>query len=166
MFVLPGMRLFCFLVYDALSCEVAEPTAVVSNYEEDTLFNSFDNHDYLYKGISKLCLINELDKSLLLVASKDGNIRIWKDYMSKGHQKLVTAFSSVQGNRPGARGVNTVVDWQKQSGYLFISGEMSSIMAWDMDKEQLVNTIPSILDCSVSALDALWMLHMKGDGCG
>lgn len=39
------------------------------NYEEATLLNSFDNHSYPDKGISKLCLVNELDESLLLVAS-------------------------------------------------------------------------------------------------
>lgn len=41
----------------------------VWNYEEATLLNSFDNHSYPDKGISKLCLVNELDESLLLVAS-------------------------------------------------------------------------------------------------
>jgi regulator-associated protein of mTOR len=41
----------------------------VWNYEEATLLNGFDNHDFPDKGISKLCLINELDDSLLLVAS-------------------------------------------------------------------------------------------------
>ncbi|KAL2509930.1 Regulatory-associated protein of TOR 1 [Forsythia ovata] len=135
----------------------------VWNYEQATLLNSFDNHDYPDQGISRLYLVNELYESLLLVASKDGNIRIWKDYMSKGHQKLVTAFSSVQGNRPGARSVNTVLDWQQQSGYLFTSGEMSSIMAWDMDKEQLVNTIPSTSDCSISALS---VSHVHGGHFG
>ena len=41
----------------------------VWNYEEPALLNSFDNHDFPDKGISKLCLLNELDDSLLLVAS-------------------------------------------------------------------------------------------------
>ncbi|XP_022893501.1 regulatory-associated protein of TOR 1 [Olea europaea var. sylvestris] len=126
----------------------------VWNYEEATLLNSFDNHEYPDKGVSKLCLVNELDESLLLIASNDGNIRVWKDYTSKGQQKLVTAFPSIQGHRPGVRSVNAVVDWQQQSGYLFASGEISSIMAWDLDKEQLVNTIPSTSDCSISALSA------------
>uniref|UniRef100_A0A5B6ZMP6 Putative regulatory-associated protein of TOR 1 n=1 Tax=Davidia involucrata TaxID=16924 RepID=A0A5B6ZMP6_DAVIN len=124
------------------------------NYEEATLLNSFVNHDYPDKGISKLCLVNELDDSLLLVASSDGNIRIWKDYTLKGKQKLVTAFSSIQGHRPGVRSVNAVVDWQQQSGYLYASGEISSIMVWDLDKEQLVNSILSSSDCSISALSA------------
>lgn len=120
----------------------------VWNYEEATLLNSFSNHDYPDKGVSKLCLVNELDENMLLVASSnsltssrkassyksvdladaelfsayanidDGNIRIWKDYTSRGKQKLVTAFASIQGHRPGANGVNAVVDWQQQSGYL------------------------------------------------
>lgn len=124
------------------------------NYNEATLLNSFDNHNFPDKGISKLCLVNELDDSLLLVASCDGNVRIWKDYTLRGQQKLVTAFSSIQGHRPGVRSVNAVVDWQQQSGYLYAAGEISSIMAWDLDKEQLVYSIPSLSDSSISALSA------------
>jgi len=41
----------------------------VWNYEEATLLNGFDNNDFPDKGISNLCLVNELDDSLLLVAS-------------------------------------------------------------------------------------------------
>ncbi|XP_010264478.1 PREDICTED: regulatory-associated protein of TOR 1-like isoform X2 [Nelumbo nucifera] len=126
----------------------------VWNYEDATLLNSFDNHDFPDKGISKLCLVNELDESLLLVASCDGNIRIWKDYSIKEKQKLVTAFSSIQGHRPGVRSVNAVVDWQQQSGYLYASGEISSIMLWDLDKEQLVSSIASSSESSISALSA------------
>lgn len=128
----------------------------VWNYEEAALLNSFNNHDLSDRGISKLCLVNELDDSLLLVASGDGNVRVWKDYTIKAKQKLVTAFSSVQGHRPGVRGMNAVVDWQQQSGYLYASGETSSIALWDLDKEQLVSSIPSSSssDSSISALSA------------
>ncbi|MFS7976676.1 putative transcription factor WD40-like family [Helianthus anomalus] len=124
------------------------------NYEEATLLNSFNNHEYPDKGISKLCLVNELDDSLLLVASSDGNVRIWKDYISRGKQKLVTAFSSIHGHRPGVRSVNAVVDWQQQSGYMYASGEVSSTMVWDLDKEQLLTSIPLASDCTISALAA------------
>ncbi|XP_010553141.1 PREDICTED: regulatory-associated protein of TOR 1 isoform X2 [Tarenaya hassleriana] len=124
----------------------------VWNYEEATLLNGFDNHAFPDKGISKMFLINELDDCLLLVASCDGSIRIWRDYMTKGKQKLVTAFSSIQGNKPSARGLNVVFDWQQQSGYLYASGEMPSIMLWDLEKEQLVNSIPSFSDCAVTTL--------------
>ncbi|XP_057536225.1 regulatory-associated protein of TOR 1 isoform X2 [Amaranthus tricolor] len=126
----------------------------VWNYEEPALLNSFDNHDFPDKGISKLCLLNELDDSLLLVASGDGNVRIWKDYMLRGKQKLVTAFSSLPVHGPNSRNMNAVVDWQQQSGYLFVSGEVPSIKVWDLDKEQLVHSIPSSTDSCISALAA------------
>lgn len=42
----------------------------VWNYEDAQVLNSFDNHqDSSEKGISKLCLINELDDNLLLAGS-------------------------------------------------------------------------------------------------
>ncbi|KAK9734343.1 hypothetical protein RND81_04G133000 [Saponaria officinalis] len=126
----------------------------VWNYEEPTLLNSFDNQDFPDKGMPKLCLLNELDDSLLLVASGDGNVRIWKDYMQKGQQKLVTAFSSIPMQGPSTRNVNTVVDWQQQSGYLFASGDIPSIKVWDLEKEQLLHSIPSSCNSSTSALAA------------
>ncbi|XP_020113918.1 regulatory-associated protein of TOR 2 [Ananas comosus] len=126
----------------------------VWNYEEGTCLNSFDNHDLSDRGISKLCLVNELDDSLLLVGSSDGNVRVWKNYTGKGKQKLVTAFSSIQGNRSGVRSTNAVVEWQQQSGYLYASGDTSSIQLWDLEKEQLLSSISSYSDCNISALSA------------
>lgn len=113
------------------------------NYDDALPVNTFENHKLSDRGISKLLLINELDESLLLVGSStpllfmifflylsctivissfhiagDGNVRIWRNYTLKGGQKLVTAFSSVQGHR--ATGRSIVIDWQQQSGYLVI----------------------------------------------
>ncbi|CAL4897253.1 unnamed protein product [Urochloa decumbens] len=124
----------------------------VWNYDDALPVNSFQNHKLSDRGLSKLLLINELDESLLLAASSDGNARIWKNFTQKGGQKLVTAFSSVQGHR--AAGRNIVIDWQQQSGYLYASGDMSSILIWDLDKEQLLSTIQSSADSAISALSA------------
>ncbi|CAN6715434.1 unnamed protein product [Malus baccata var. baccata] len=91
------------------------------NYQEQkeaTLFNGFDNHDFPDKGISKLCLVNELDDSLLLLQAR---FYTTKKICFLGQQKLVTAFSSIQGHKPGVRSLNAVVDWEQQSGYLSTS---------------------------------------------
>lgn len=50
-----------------LNHDVSSPR--VWNYEEFTTLNSFGNHDLSDRGISRLCLVNEFDDSLLLVAS-------------------------------------------------------------------------------------------------
>ena len=124
-------------------CNCAEVLshARVWNYDDALPVNSYQNHNLLDRGLSKLLLINELDESLLLAASStplfsmffflhlsstialsnfhvagDGNVRVWKNFAQKGGQKLVTAFSSVQGHR--AAGHSIVIDWQQQSGYL------------------------------------------------
>lgn len=39
------------------------------DYDEGEVVNTFENHNTPDKGVSKLCLLNELDDSLLLVAS-------------------------------------------------------------------------------------------------
>lgn len=79
-------------------------------------------HVILFSAFFDLLSIGMLDVLLFcLIFSFDignGNIRIWKDYHQKDKQKLVTAFSSIQGHKPGVRCLNAVVDWQQQSGYL------------------------------------------------
>jgi len=124
-------------------CNCAEilSHARVWNYDDALPVNSYQNHNLSDRGLSKLLLINELDESLLLAASStplfsmffflhlsstialsnfhvagDGNVRVWKNFAQKGGQKLVTAFSSVQGHRAAGRSI--VIDWQQQSGYL------------------------------------------------
>lgn len=41
----------------------------VWDYEEGALVNTFENHIAADKGVSRMCLLNELDDSMLLVAS-------------------------------------------------------------------------------------------------
>ncbi|ONM20087.1 Regulatory-associated protein of TOR 1 [Zea mays] len=131
----------------------------VWNYDDALPVNSFQNHKLSGRGLSKLLLINELDESLLLAASSDGNVRIWKNFAQKGGEKLVTALSSVQGHRAAGRSI--VIDWQQQSGYLYASGDMSSILVWDLDKEQLLSTIQSTADTAISSLAIYCTLSLK-----
>ncbi|KAH7387516.1 hypothetical protein KP509_16G026500 [Ceratopteris richardii] len=131
----------------------------VWDYEQGTLVNSFENHSMADKGISKLCLLNELEDSLLLVASNDGCIRVWKDYTQKNKQSLVTAWHAIQGHKPGAVKMNAVIDWQQYRGYLYASGEMSSIMVWDLNREILAFNIPSQSESTVSALASASLGH-------
>ncbi|KAF3327412.1 regulatory-associated protein of TOR 2-like isoform X1 [Carex littledalei] len=127
----------------------------VWNYEDAQVLNSFDNHrDSSEKGISKLCLINELDDNLLLAGSNDGNVRVWKDFTVKSKQKLVTAFFSVPGQQKSTMR-NAIIDWQQKSSYLYAAGgDASSIHVWDLEREQLLSTIPSVSDSSISVLSA------------
>ncbi|KAJ7559940.1 hypothetical protein O6H91_04G107500 [Diphasiastrum complanatum] len=129
-------------------------TIRIWNYEDATVVNAFDNNTSPEKGVSKLCLLNDFDDSLLLVATNDGNVRVWKDYTQKDKQRLATAWQTIHGHRPGARGVGAVVDWQQLTGYLYASGEISSVMVWDLDRELLASSISSQAESCVSAISA------------
>ncbi|KAG0604073.1 hypothetical protein M758_10G142500 [Ceratodon purpureus] len=126
----------------------------VWDYDTGEIVNTFENHNAPDKGVSKLCWLNELDDSLLLVASSDGSVRVWKDYTQNDKHRLATSWQAVQGHKPGARGVDAVVDWQQMTGCLYASGQISSIMVWDLDREQLASSIPSHSDSYVSAMAA------------
>ncbi|BBN00072.1 regulatory associated protein of mTOR [Marchantia polymorpha subsp. ruderalis] len=148
-------------------CADEKETIRIYNYEEEQLVNTFDNHNAPDKGVSKLCLLNELDDSLLLVASSDGSVRVWKDYTQKDNQRLATAFQTIQGHKPGSRGISAVVDWQQYTGLLYASGEISSITVWNLDTELCFATIPSQSDSCTSAMSAS-QVHtgQLATGCG
>eukprot|EP00249_Psilotum_nudum_P023321 c28829_g1_i1 orf=818-4927(+) len=124
------------------------------DYEEGMLINVFGNHNCADKGVSRLCLLNELDDSLLLVASTDGSVRVWKDYTQWNKQRLATAWQSVQGHRSGAGSIHAVVDWQQITGFLYASGDVSPIMVWDLNQELVASSILSLSESSISALSA------------
>ncbi|XP_024397087.1 regulatory-associated protein of TOR 1 isoform X2 [Physcomitrium patens] len=153
--------------FKPLVCSVDDNEIIrIWDYDAGEVVNTFENHNTPDKGISKLCLLNELDDSFLLVASSDGSIRVWKDYTQKDKQRLVTAWQSVQRHRPGARGLSSVVDWQQMTGYLYSSGQISCIMAWDLDREQLAYRIPCS-DSYASAMAACQTHHAHViTGCG
>lgn len=129
-------------------------TIRIWDYDADEVVNTFDNHNNLEKGVSKLCLLNELDDSLLLVASNDGSIRVWKDYTQKGKHRLATSWQAVQGHGPAGLGITAVVDWQQMTGCLYATGQTSSIMVWDLDREQLASSISTHSDSAISVMAA------------
>ncbi|KAL2653954.1 hypothetical protein R1flu_022082 [Riccia fluitans] len=142
-------------------------TIRIWNYEEGLIVNTFDNHNAPDKGVSRLCLLNELDDSLLLVASSDGSVRVWENYTEKDNQRLATAWQTIQGHKPGSRGMSAVVDWQQLTGLLYASGEISSIMVWDLERELLAYSIPSQSDSCTSAMSASQVHGGRlATGCG
>eukprot|EP00850_Spirogloea_muscicola_P012963 SM000086S23015 [mRNA] locus=s86:21057:31095:- [translate_table: standard] len=150
-----GSRAVLLHPFVPLVCIADEVECIrIWNYEDGVTMNVFQNQSSPGEGISRLCLLNELDESLLLIASCDGTVRVWKDYSQQDRQRMASAWLAVQGHRPGARGKGAVVDWQQLMGFLYASGEISSIMVWDLHRELLAYNVPTQSDHAVTALSA------------
>eukprot|EP00245_Coleochaete_scutata_P002371 TRINITY_DN1309_c1_g4_i1.p1 TRINITY_DN1309_c1_g4~~TRINITY_DN1309_c1_g4_i1.p1 ORF type:complete len:396 (-),score=68.44 TRINITY_DN1309_c1_g4_i1:526-1611(-) len=128
-------------------------TIRVWNYEDDQpLVNVFDSHKGQERGgVSRMCLINELGNSLLLVASLDGSMCVWRDFMEKDKQHLVTAWQAVQ---VSTRRLGCVIDWQQHKGHLYASGELSNVVVWDLHSENFFGRVPTQTDSTISCLSA------------
>eukprot|EP00271_Cylindrocystis_brebissonii_P008119 TRINITY_DN22146_c0_g1_i1.p1 TRINITY_DN22146_c0_g1~~TRINITY_DN22146_c0_g1_i1.p1 ORF type:complete len:1612 (-),score=347.58 TRINITY_DN22146_c0_g1_i1:1787-6622(-) len=146
-------------------------TIRIWDYKEGRVVNTFENQVYGAAspdtGIAKLTLLNELDDSLLLVASCDGRVRVWRNFSSPGRQRLASAWQAVQGHRPGARGNAAVVDWQQLMGYLYASGDLSSILVWDLARELLAHNVATQCEAAVTSLASSHVLPGRLlAGCG
>lgn len=54
----------------------------------------------------------------------------------------------------GKGGYPAIVDWQQQSGYLYASGDLSSVLVWDVDREVLANNMSTESEHAVTAMSA------------
>ncbi|GJN07180.1 hypothetical protein PR202_ga24985 [Eleusine coracana subsp. coracana] len=134
----------------ALDC-ISKCQRSLWNYDDALPVNAFENHKSSDRGLSKLLLINELDESLLLAASSDGNVRIWKNFTQKGRTETCNCFLISSGS---SSCWSWCCDRLAAAVWLslYASGDMASILVWDLDKEQLTSTIQSSADSAVSAL--------------
>ncbi|CAI5499267.1 unnamed protein product, partial [Closterium sp. Naga37s-1] len=143
---------------------IADENEVVRiwNYEEGLTVSTFDNQTGGgggadgHKGVSQLCLLNELDDTLLLVASMsqlcllnelDDTLLLVASSKNSASGGAISLFASTHKGRTGA-----VVEWQQLMGYLYASGEISSILVWDLDRELLAHSVPTECDSAVTAL--------------
>ncbi|XP_074648053.1 regulatory-associated protein of mTOR-like isoform X2 [Tubulanus polymorphus] len=123
-------------------------------WEQGTRVDYLVNHNPKNSRITAMDFINAHDKSLLLVGSDDGSVRIWRDYCSMfgSGQKLVTAWQALSDMLPSNRGSGLVLNWEQQSGILLASGDVRHIRVWDVQKELKVQDIPTGADSCVTSL--------------
>jgi len=127
------------------------------NYEAGSKLNHFNNGNPKTTRITSMDFLNSHDISLLLTASDDGAVRVWRNYCDNdtGRVSLVTAWSALSGMIPsykGSTGSGLVTDWEQQSGMLLASGDVRIIRVWDAHREMKVQDIPTGADSCVTSM--------------
>ncbi|KAL4687166.1 hypothetical protein H8959_019294 [Pygathrix nigripes] len=113
--------------------------------------------------------LNGQDCSLLLTATDDGAIRVWKNFADlEKNPEMVTAWQGLSDMLPTTRGAGMVVDWEQETGLLMSSGDVRIVRIWDTDREMKVQDIPTGADSCVTSLscDSHRSLIVAGLGDG
>lgn len=118
--------------------------------------HSFKNRSSLESTNTRttgLSFINEEDSSILLTGTDDGIVRVWSHFDDSFNHSLTTAWRALSGLVPG-RGAGLVLNWQQEFGFLLTSGDVGVIRIWDMEREFLLQDLPSSSDHSITCLSS------------
>ncbi|XP_066471837.1 regulatory-associated protein of mTOR isoform X4 [Tiliqua scincoides] len=139
------------------------------DWEKGEKLDYFHNGNPRYTRITAMEYLNGQDCSLLLTATDDGAIRVWKNFADlEKNPEMVTAWQGLSDMLPTTRGAGMVVDWEQETGLLMTSGDVRIIRIWDTDREMKVQDIPTGADSCVTSLscDSHRSLIVAGLGDG
>lgn len=103
-------------------------------------------------AISSLHFVNETAASLLLTASTDGSIRIYRDCESTDTVKLASAFHGLAEKQSVSRRSGVVTSWEQRTGHLLVAGDSKYIRVWDAGIESLLLDFPTQAGSNVTAI--------------
>ncbi|XP_068119978.1 regulatory-associated protein of mTOR isoform X2 [Hyperolius riggenbachi] len=154
------------------------------DWEKGEKLDYFHNGNPRYTRITAMEYLNGQDCSLLLTATDDGAIRVWKNFADlEKNPEMVTAWQGLSDMLPSTRGLTRrvsiyldkskqgagmVVDWEQETGLLVTSGDVRIIRIWDTEREMKVQDIPTGADSCVTSLscDSHRSLIVAGLGDG
>ncbi|XP_035515429.1 regulatory-associated protein of mTOR [Morone saxatilis] len=111
------------------------------DWEKGERLDYFYNGNPRYTRITSMEYLNGHDCSLLLTATDDGALRIWKNFADQKNPEMVTAWQGLSDMLPTTRGAGMVVDWEQETGLLMTSGDVRVIRIWDTDREMKVQVL-------------------------
>ncbi|XP_057357770.1 regulatory-associated protein of mTOR isoform X4 [Manis pentadactyla] len=155
------------------------------DWEKGEKLDYFHNGNPRYTRVTAMEYLNGQDRSLLLTATDDGAIRVWKNFADlEKNPEMVTAWQGLSDMLPTTRGLDRrvsvcldrseqggagmVVDWEQETGLLMSSGDVRIVRIWDTDREMKVQDIPTGADSCVTSLscDSHRSLIVAGLGDG
>lgn len=114
--------------------------------------------------ISSVHFLNETAASLLLTASTDGSIRVYRDYID-GPQ-LASAFRGLTEKESVSRRAGVVTAWDQRAGHLFVGGDSRQIRIFDARLEALKAAVPTMAGAPATTLASDFSLYCSGFGDG
>ncbi|KAJ8928348.1 hypothetical protein NQ314_019078 [Rhamnusium bicolor] len=103
--------------------------------------------------VTALEWINGHDIAMLMVASEDGSIKLWRPNVGMSREpSLISAWQAFNELKPKYTGV--IMTWEQWTQTLITSGDTRVIRFWDAERELKAYDIPTGTDSSVTCLDS------------
>ncbi|KAF8167286.1 hypothetical protein B0H34DRAFT_792028 [Crassisporium funariophilum] len=141
---------------------IANETDMISVWDWHTRkrLNYFCNGNPRDTSITALQIINQDVGGIILAASSDGIIRLYRNYdpsLNEGPLQTVSAFRGVNEmiqvrQRNGLGGVGVVMDWKQSAGTLLVGGDSRVIKVWDAQTETQGLDMDTNSDSPVTAI--------------
>ncbi|KAL7423216.1 Target of rapamycin complex 1 subunit kog1 [Cryptotrichosporon argae] len=114
--------------------------------------SKFSNLNVAGSSISSMHFINETASSLMLTASTEGSIRVWRDYDVPGETALASTFRAVSDIIPVGHTSGVLMAWEQQKGHLLVGGDMRVVRLWDATMERHIRDISTQAGSNLTAL--------------
>ncbi|GAA5866660.1 hypothetical protein JCM8547_002714 [Rhodosporidiobolus lusitaniae] len=134
----------------------------VYEWEKNIRINHFANGTPAGVPITTLRFVNEDDIALLMTATADGDVRLFRAYESPDDVKLVSSFQGIAESlpttttfpsssssslspaaSPNPQDAGLVVEWQQGRGQLLLGGNVKFIRVWDATRETIFQDLPT-----------------------
>ncbi|TIC71829.1 hypothetical protein E3Q00_04400 [Wallemia mellicola] len=132
----------------------ADPHDAISiwDWKEGVRLNRFGNGNPWGSNITTVKLINEDDQALLLTASAEGMVRVFRNYSTPGGAELATSFRANSEMVPSRYPSGLVADWQQATGHLLVGGDSRVIRCWDSRRELFHSDIQTTAQSCLTAI--------------
>ncbi|KAG0302962.1 hypothetical protein BGZ98_007096 [Dissophora globulifera] len=124
----------------------------VWNWKEGQLLNRFSNSNPRGTTITSVKFINEDDVAMLLVASGEGVVRLYRKYEEPNQTDIVTSWRVLTDMLPSSKSTGTITDWQQGRGALLVGGDARVIRVWDAARELCISDIPTRSGAPVTSI--------------
>ncbi|CAD6976910.1 unnamed protein product [Tilletia controversa] len=145
------------------------------DWEDSRLVSRFNNGNPAMSNITSAAFVNaELD-TLLLLASAEGEVRVWRNYerdyllYPDSGPELASSFRALPDLIRSRKPSGLVVEWQQIAKVVLAGGDSRVIRVWDTHKELCICDIPTHTSSPVSSLTSesnIGQIFVAGFGDG
>lgn len=124
----------------------------VYDWKSDRILSRFSNGNPFGTKITDLKYINEDDVSIMMTASSDGIIKLYKNYHSPEDVENVASWRGLTDMLLTPRSFGLITEWQQSRGSLLATGDVNVIRLWDVHTETVEVDIPAKTSALITSL--------------